>query len=192
MANRYYPERATLPRNKGIHLSELIRRMAVVNGMLAEGEQSEDDMPLRMFLGMAWEEAAATLYPEMLWQPGEKELDGIWGNCDGLSYESLEIDGEREEVLCVDEFKLTWKSQSRDIMLEWMWLQQGAGYCKMHGTRWVKYHVCWVNGNYRDSRDPVYMRYLVEFGERELAGIWKHFKAVKKMVEGVGEPKEKA
>lgn len=170
-------------RSPGIHLSGVLRYIGI-NQKIIKGvdpvtgkwigdsgaDLNEEDMPLRMVLGMAWEEYAATLYPEMNWQPGELCKDSITGSPDGVTL--IEIDGE--EVPVIEEFKLTWKSARQGILKQTMWLWQGAGYCIMYGTNWCRFNILYVNGEYEKfgMGGPVYRRYLVYYSDRELAGIW--------------------
>ena len=74
-------------RTSGLHLSGLLRYIATKSKIGAYLEQlAEEDMPLRWAMGHAWEEFAASLYPDMTWQPGEIH-DPLVMNCDGLSWD---------------------------------------------------------------------------------------------------------
>ena len=171
---------AKYKRTPGKHLSSVLRYIATTAGILKgvdpktgkwKGDTTldEDEMPLRMALGMAWEDWAVGLYPEMVWQPGEIERDNVYGTPDGLSAITL---GNLE--ICIDEFKCTWKSShQRPILGEWMWMNQGMGYCAMSqmDIRYVRYHVMYVCGNYRPPA-PSYMRYLVEYSQQEIDRTW--------------------
>lgn len=184
-------------RASGVHLSAVLRYVAVTTKILdlSKFEDREDAgfdesvIPLRMCLGVAWEEFAAGLYPDMVWQPGELELDGVSGNRDGYSF----IEEYRRPFFVVDEFKFTQKSARRPIESEWMWLQQVRGYCKMQEeatgeeSRWARLHVCYVNGEYEWVRggEPKYMRYLVEFERREIDATWNQIVLPNKGKEGV-------
>lgn len=156
------------PRTKGIHLSGILRYIMVESGMRKELAQTEDEeLPLRMAMGLAWEEFAASLYPEMMWQPGEITNEGVIMTCDGHSFH---IPGA-EDVFALEEFKLTWKKRKDGPTLlreEWYWLQQARGYCWGYESNMVRFHVCNVMGDYKGG-GPSYMRYVVEFDERDLA-----------------------
>lgn len=170
------PERAS-----GVHLSGVLRYVAVTSGLLKEvGEIDEEAMPLRMALGLAWEEFAVSLYPEIEWQPGEMITDGIAMNCDGHSCcEKYPVRPAgtltTEASLCLEEFKLTWKkAKSAEELLkeQWYWMQQGRGYCWGYDARLVRWHVCFVNGDYRGS-GPVYRRYLIQFSDADVESTRK-------------------
>lgn len=163
-----HPTQDTEHRASGVHLSGIIRKVAVATGKLRLGQRSEEEFPLRMALGMAFENWVVGLYPDMIWQPGEQYLDGISGNPDGMSV--LEI-SPGYSFLVVEEFKLTWKSRKEDILGEWMWLTQTCGYANFLGARHARLHVCWVNDNYKPSQ-PTYYRYLVEWTEEEILKNW--------------------
>ena len=150
-------------RTKGIHLSGILRYVVIESGMLKVlSAMDEEALPLRMALGLAWEEFAVSLYPEVHWQPGEAVEQQIVMTCDGHS--------QRDDELVIEEFKLTWKKRKDAesfVRDEWHWLQQGRGYCWGYGARLVRWHVCYVMGDYRGS-GPVYMRYLIQFDDRDL------------------------
>lgn len=178
----------THKRSGGIHLSDILRKIAVSTGQLKD-EDRDDEMPIRVFLGLAWEQMAARLYPNMIWQPSEVKRDGIAGSPDGYTYKGgliEEPDGTRHQdgELIIDEFKYTGKSlrvkggtpdQLKDIRGEWLWMHQGMGYCNMHEYRpdKVRYHVCWAMGNYTFPIKERYIRYLIQFSPNELEGNWK-------------------
>lgn len=151
-------------RASGVHLSGILKKIAIAKGILRRGMMREEEFPLRMAMGMAFESWIVGLYPEMVWQPGEMTLDGISGNPDGYSV----VDG----VAQVEEFKLTWKKRKADILEDsWMWQTQMCGYCKMLGARHARLHVCWVNDQYAPPQ-PVYYRYLLEWTEEEVESTW--------------------
>src|SRR5580704_17555079 len=73
-----------LRRAPGLHLSDVLRHVAVKVGKLHAGERLEEDYSWRMAMGNMWEEFYFSLHPEHVWQPGETTVDGIAMNCDGL------------------------------------------------------------------------------------------------------------
>lgn len=183
-----------LHRSPGLHVSEIIRAVALQPSLaLFTEEDRDDEAPLCVALGMGWEWIAARLYPEMNWQPGEVEREGIFGSPDGISL----ISGEFGKYILtdepvIDEFKFTGKSQRvkgakpmpngtllakdlKDIRTEWMWMQQGMSYCNMHDLRptVARFHICWSKGPYTYPMKGVYMRYLVKFEPHELIGNWE-------------------
>jgi hypothetical protein len=146
-------------RTPGIHLSGVLRYIAIEGGLFKniETDINEERLPLRMALGLAWEEFVVSLYVDIAWQPGERLVDGISMTCDGLSQSN-------DEPL-LSEFKLTWKKvcTAEELVREqWYWMQQGKGYCWGYEARLVQWHVCFVNGNYKNS-GPIYKRYLIAF-----------------------------
>lgn len=150
-------------RATGIHLSGILRYLVRESGLIRYQDQlDEEDLPLRMALGIAWEEFAASLYHDVLWQPGEVCESDIYMNCDGLS----QVPGG----IRVEEFKLSWrKSKTAEELLseEWYWLQQIRGYCWGYNAREVRLHACWINGDYRGS-GPLYNRYTLRFKDSEV------------------------
>jgi hypothetical protein len=149
-------------RSSGIHLSGILRYVALEGGLMrALADLDEEEMPLRMALGLAWEEFAVSLYPEIDWQPGELIEEGIAMTCDGIS--------SYQDAPCLEEFKLTWKKvrEGRDFVDEWYWMHQGRGYLWGYGFRFCRWHVAFINGDYRGS-GPIYMRYLLQFSDEEI------------------------
>lgn len=176
------------PRSTGIHVTGLLKYIAMQPGMetlIKNGQLSmedfEQDFPVRMAVGMAWELWAQALWPEMVWQPGECELDGIAGSPDGytadvdVKFGSVEVG--RYTVL--EEFKYTWKSRRNrhnSIVGEWLWIRQMMSYCKMMGLRFARLHVLWSNGEWDWKKEggfsPVYNTYLIEFSDQDLDRHW--------------------
>lgn len=169
-------------RSAGVHLSGVLKHIATSLRMFKELEELEaEEMPLRMAVGMAWEDWAVGLWPEMVWQPGERKRDGISGTPDG--YSAVE-DGDFA-VLQLEEFKATWKSKRtrKDILAEKIWMWQMAGYIAMSKVeetrcylfRRARLHVLWINGEYpRGAPSPEYWTYTIEFSAEELEGFWKN------------------
>lgn len=190
-----HPYPVNHPRSPGVHLSGVLRYIAIQSGILvgvdpttgkwtgdqtrtSAGIQDVDDeiMPLRMAMGMAWEEWVVGLYPDMLWQPGEFHRDKVYGTPDGLIVnQSGQVD--------VEEVKLTWKSEhtygkGTDFLRNWMWTRQVMGYMAMlqaegyEVSRLGRFHIGWANGDYRPP-SPKYIRYLVEFEQKEIDRTWE-------------------
>lgn len=145
-------------RTPGLHQSGLFRYIAERSKITSYVEQvHEDEHPLRWFMGLCWEEGAASLYPDMIWQPGEVD-DPLIMNCDGLS--------PTED--CVEEFKFNRaKKYSGRQLIErkWLWMMQGACYCLGYRVERVRWHVL----SAMEWPDPVYTKYLIEFDENDLA-----------------------
>lgn len=179
-----------------VHVSDVLRSVAIRHGQYTN-EDREDEMPLRILLGLAFEESAARLYEDMWWQPGQVEVDGVVGSPDGVTF---------PKVMAVDEFKYTGKSMRKkgaktqadgtvaaedlkDIRGEWIWMQQGMSYvnllrrisqlCKDLCS--CRFHICWKYGWYTHPFTEVYMRYLVRFSEAELRGNWALLQSNKKL-----------
>lgn len=153
-------------RSSGVHLSGIIRYCLDLD----KSDRDPDFMPLCMALGLAWEAWAVGLFPDVVWQPGEEELDGVYCTCDGISV--MEVKGEREVVL--EEWKCTYKSLARygaNILAQTIWIWQLAGMCRVLGLRYARLHILWTNGDYRPPQ-PKYKTYLIEFSQDELNKFW--------------------
>lgn len=167
-------------RSPGVHVSSIIRHIATKSGLYTF-EAQQDDMGLRVLIGMGWEAMCVRLYEQVLWQPGELECDEVYLSPDGLGRS-----GDNDDW-CIDEFKYTGLSrrvkggkekQHKRItdMLMWMW--QVMSYCyAMERTyevpvRYARLHVCWSRGDYSYPQVEQYVRYLVRFEEEELQRNW--------------------
>jgi len=170
LATRKPRRERVLVRASGDHLKAIVVHALSKAGLL---DCREDDFgPLYAALGVAWEYFAVSLYPDMDWQPGEVEKDGVFGNPDGLS---LAADGSG----VLEEFKLTWKSRrpheesSVRVCVERQWMWQLSGYLYMMGLTRARLHVFYVNGDYRPPR-PRYFVYEIEFDKADLARFWQN------------------
>src|SRR5262245_27067297 len=59
-------------RSQGVHVSGILKHIALKMNMFKE-EDRQDEFPLRMLLGMGFEEQSARLH-DIWWQPGEYVL----------------------------------------------------------------------------------------------------------------------
>lgn len=126
---------------------------------------SKADMNNRLWseVGFLWEDALTrALADHCSERPGEVELDGIVGSPDGYD----------QSTGVLDEYKATWKSAHNAHPEQvWKWLVQVKGYCKMLGTTTVRFHVFYINGDYRGS-GPIYRSYLFLFTQLEIDENW--------------------
>lgn len=191
LANLTYHARNSAARSTGnVHVSDVLRRVTRKLKLYTD-EDREDDMPLRILLGLAFEESAARLYSGMWWQPGEFVLDdgigcAVVGSPDGIEeLPCFQYDPNNPTEWYVHEFKYTGKSmrvkggkadQLKDIRTEWFWMHQGMSYVNMLRARGLKssrcwFHICWKFGVYGEwPQTERYYKYLVEFDDRDLEG----------------------
>ena len=165
-----HPSRGSLilcpPRSAGVHLSSVLYYCAVHMNLLKDVDDfAEGSLPLRMAMGVSWEEFLFSFHPEWLWQPGEQQEPSslVWGTPDGICSPS-------PGRLYLVETKLTWKkvkTAHEFLQAQWMWLHQGRFYCSLYDCFVVEWHVNYVNGDYRRS-GPVYMKYTIEFDRSEV------------------------
>jgi len=175
-------------RTSGIHVSGVIRAIAVQMGYLDPEEPVEEGADpaerfdlqtrTRICLGLAFEEWLSKRIPGLDYHFGEVVQDGIIMSPDGFSFMP---DAAGVEAGRVHEFKLTWKSQnrSRNWIKEWMWLAQMKSYCRALSVLECWLHVYWINGDYSTpgamglGTGPCYEVYRFEFTEREVELNWK-------------------
>lgn len=171
MRSLTYHPRVVHTRSKGVHVSGIIKVIAEKRKLYKSGDDV-DDMPTVVLLGTAFEEAAARLYRDMYWQPGESSRDGIIGSPDGRSQMLAPLGTLRWAVL--DEFKFTYKSRRtrQDIRAEQTWMIQIMSYLYMLGWDHARLHVLWACNDYVMPFRPVYIRYLLRFTQEELERNW--------------------
>ena len=181
------------PRSSGVHLSGILRKMALKYGKLpAEYASSNLGQLIRdtafedagrvpqlvkAAFGMAWEDwivrHVGSWCPGFIHQPGELIRDNIRGNLDGISFNDA---GQP----VVHEFKFTFKSMSRSIADEWLWLAQITGYAALvreylgQSCTEAFLHVAYAMGDYSrgDGSGPKYQPYRILMEEEEVERAW--------------------
>lgn len=186
------------PRSSGTHLSGVIRYVLQSLKKL-DADDETDEMPVVVGAGLAWESWIVGLhgYQEMIWQPGEWEVDGVYGTPDGLwGPGGHDTRYERPcDQFMLEEFKYTLKSEwskGKDglILSQSIWMWQLAANCYALSqlldclVTLARLTVYWACGNYRPP-SPMLKRYLIEFEEKELADIWRNVILRNKDAEGV-------
>lgn len=153
------------PRSPGIHVSDVLRFISQTSGLTRYANDliGVDEVPMRWFLGFAFEEAVASLYENWIWQPKEVIVDGVAMNCDGLNH----VDGDG---LMIEESKLTSKRPRHgdEFLAEWAWISQVKAYCHGYEARLARHHVCYYGG----FSDPLYIRYVTSYTDDEIAKTW--------------------
>lgn len=144
-----------------LHLSDIYTDLEQM--LFPKSTNADITNPLWAEVGFLWERVlSSALADHCSKRPGEVELDGIVGS----------PDGHDPDTGVVDEYKCTWKS-IRNAHPEnvWKWMTQVKGYCKMLGADTVRFHVLYINGDYRGS-GPLYRSYLFSFTQLELNENW--------------------
>lgn len=152
-------------RSPGMHVSTVITDLCVRLGYF-----SGDGLPVNqlwMELGQALEWAICDRldreFPGRYLQPGELELDGLFGTPDLINLD----DWANEEI------KMAWMSSKNkpDEQKMWRYWVQVKAYCKMMGTNIGRLRVCFVNGDY-SAPGPAYRFWEQEFTDEELDENW--------------------
>lgn len=189
------PERITSfklpqsPRTSGIHLSNIIRNIAIETGILKQEiledlaltdnyrEITDIVALLRISLGLAWEEwYIENLLPEVADHPGEMCRDGVYMNCDGESVSVL-LSPVKHILHKVHEIKATYKSEKTvgdlsDYKKNWMWNSQLMAYCLAKNTNEGDLHVLFFNSDYKFPLQPSLIVYHCEYTQQELDDNW--------------------
>lgn len=169
------------PRSDGVHCSTLIRQVCVNLGLFGNSGSrfnidsviDEEDFPIPMAMGMAWEDWLSRQYPDMHYHIGELHSDGVSMSPDGVTVPS-DWDFDLGAGI-IDEFKLTYKSARRPIEKQTAWLMQVKAYCRALPTTCARLHVLYVNGDYdynRPGMPPQYIVYNLQFTQQELDTNW--------------------
>ena len=152
-------------RSKGLHLGTVltdIEKLLFPPKASWDGEQA-------MAIGFIWENIlAASILKSMrvsgaLITPGEITVDGI----------AMTPDGWEPETRVLHEYKATWKSCNREIEDQWRYCTQVKSYCRAMATNRCDLYVLYLMGNYRDIRQPIPIKYELEFTQRELDDNWR-------------------
>ncbi len=172
------------PRSKGIHVSGLIRAIALEVGFL--DKKWADDLSLsdakeitdpasilRMRIGLAWEEHLIPTLENVIDHPGEMLLQGVYMTHDGESVDRVLLSTKGWELV-VHEVKATYKSTKTagDLKTQWLWLTQLKAYCKGLGTRFARIYILFICGDYSYPISPIYKAYEIEFTEEEIEQSW--------------------
>lgn len=178
------------PRGHGIHVSGIIRAIALEMGFLKKEwaeelslvdvrEITDPVAVLRISIGLAWE---SWYIPQILESrgvidhPGELNIQGIYATHDGESLDSVMITPERSVLApVVHEIKATYKSTRTvgDLTGEWMWLAQVKAYCKGLETRFARVHVLFLCGDYSKPIRPLLKEWFIEFEQSEIDSTWE-------------------
>ncbi len=180
-------------RTPGIHVSGVLKLIAQENGVLKreraeefglidlteqEGageewwESLEEDIKLKICMGLAWEEWYLEQLEDVLKHPGEMVLDGIYLTHDGESLDM--VVSSNLLVLCIHEIKLTYKSLNTigNLSTQWLWLAQTKAYCKARGTRIAYLHVLAVCGDYSWPQRPMRKVFRIIYTQAEIDENW--------------------
>ena|SRR2546430_2151229 len=183
-------------RSAGVHVSNVIRSIAMETGVLAPQWVEELSLievkpsmqfldpvvALRVCIGLAWEEwyIPQVLGPEgVIDHPGEWECDGIYMSPDAEELATIIIDRRPRHRLKVHEVKATYKSTNtvgeteEDLLSQFLWISQLKAYCKGAKTRWADLHVLFLCGDYNYPIQPQKKRFQIEFEQEEIDDNWE-------------------
>ncbi len=176
------------PRTPGVHVSGLIRGIAVEAGILrpewveelslvevaasagAWWDRLDETAKTRIAMGLAWEEWLIPLLDGVMDHPGEMCVQGVYMTHDG---ESLDVIYGKHQTR-VHECKLTFKREQSDADMadQFMWLCQMKAYCRGLGTRFARIYVLFVCGDYSWPMRPRYRSWDFEFTQAEIDENW--------------------
>lgn len=178
-------------RSPGIHVSGVLRLIALENGVLkreraeefglVEVQDSESwwsglspDVQLKICMGLAWEEWYLPQLEDVLDHPGEMCVEGVYMTHDGESLDTVITFGGELLMLCLHEVKLTYKSLNTigNLSTQWLWLAQTKAYCKGLNTLVGYIHVLAVCGDYSYPIKPCLRIFRVTYTQAEIDENW--------------------
>lgn len=185
-------------RSEGVHLSGIIRCIAMETGILTQEQAEELSLVdvrhimdpvalLRISMGLAWEEfyiGKVLSLEGVTKHPGEMLVDGVYMTPDGESLDVIITQRTSRGVTKskgkrIHEIKCTYKSTNtvgeteEDLHKQWLWMSQLKGYCRAAKTLYAKLHVLFVCGDYKFPISPQLKVYEIEFSEQELEENWQ-------------------
>lgn len=189
------------PRSEGVHLSRVIRAIALESNILdakymdglsleeVTGQSQEwwDALDVgsqtRIAIGLAWDAwYLPNLGMEVVPHPGEMCVDGIFMTPDGESLDIVRVGRDANHELAIHEVKATYKSTRTvgDLSTQWMWLAQMKGYCKGAGCRIGYMHPLFLCGDYKYPITPQigptkhkHTCFRIEFPQEEIDDSWE-------------------
>lgn len=189
------PNRA--PRSPGTHVSAIIRAIAGEQGILKPEYVEDfslydvgdkvwwDSLPnvakLRMAIGMAWEPWYIASLGDVIPQPGEMCVNGMYMTHDGESMDVIITDRGVTPCLALHEVKTTSKSTKTvgDLSTQWLWLAQTKAYCKGLNTLVAYLHVLFLCGDYSWPMRPrlgpkpdEFTCWRIEYTQAEIDDNW--------------------
>ncbi len=170
-------------RSHGIHVSQVIHKLAVAQGLYKERDETTDTDRLRMELGNIMEAAQIARLcedePDRYTVPGEITVDDIHQTPDLVDLGGWDKEIEQTLDPAVVEMKFTYKScrhHPTDAKL-WTYATQLKCYCRSFGLSHGELRVCYVNGDWRHDSPlgfvPVYHRWRARFSDEELERNWR-------------------
>lgn len=181
------------PRTPGIHVSKVIRAMAVQYGLLDKSWVSDlslvevksneeawwaslDEVSrIRMSVGLAWEQWYLPRIDGVVYQPGEMCIEGVYMTPDGESLSTIISESGPRLTIAIHEVKVTWKSVNTvgDLQDEWMWLMQNKSYCKGKGALLSFLHILYPCGDYSKPIRPQNHIWRIEYEQQEIDEAWE-------------------
>jgi len=169
----------SLDRSSGIHLSGIINKLAIAQGIYSPSTSAPDDSRhFRRCIGLAWEDWLAPrllhTYPTFEYHMGEICVDGVYMHPDGIHFED---DG----AIVLHEIKATYYSTKQllkplEKLIVWFW--QGMGYLygltQHTGQRCTRaiYHPAFLCGDY-STMNPLYRPFQCDFTWEEITAFWQ-------------------
>lgn len=166
-----FPERieacAIVVRPEGLHLTDIIRSIMEESGMSKStggGVWKPASLTLAAEVGFLWEDLLSLALKSRL--PNRIE---------GLIHEGIHMspDGIDVDKWWLYDYKVAWASSARLPVDNWKWMAQMMGYCEGLDMRTVIMPVLYLNGNYRDRREPEFLTWKIEFTTQEVKDNWR-------------------
>lgn len=179
------------PRSAGVHVSNIIRAVALQNGSLDPRWVEDLDLSdvsqeqwwakldtaskIRISVGLAWEEWYIPQLGDVADHPGEMKVNGIYMTHDGESIDTLLTESGQTPIIALHEVKATYKSTKTvgDLSTCYMWLAQTKAYCKGLNTLVAYIHVLFLCGDYKFPITPQLKKFRVTYTQHEIDDNWE-------------------
>lgn len=171
-----------VPRSPGVHVSTIVYYLyrTVFKPAPEDAPETEAELLAKLCQfekGFTWERALELAFRDrMAIRVDEIERDGIIGSPDGLKHGLAEVEPfiVDEPVLWLEEYKCTTKSAGRELSEEkdWLWITATKAYCKLAGTRYCRFKIMHLCGDYKGARGPVFKVTEIEYTQEEIDSNW--------------------
>jgi len=180
----YVPIGSGLPRSNTPgkpHLTDVMQSIQKDLGTEYKGKGFQDRY-LTMDLGFVWEDLLSYIYSERsAHRIEEVEFQNIVGSPDGINdYDNVVAESPllaTPQDLCLEEYKLTWKSTRSHPRDDWKYMTQIKSYLRMISGLYEMEITCcimriiYVNGDYKGS-GPIYRIGWFNFEWEEIEENW--------------------
>lgn len=178
LTNTTFPEgfgESGLERSDVLHLTDVIADVDRMLNVSGHGEGGGFTCRRSTFeMGFTWEEALSVAFANRMRKATESKKQEVVR--DGIA---MSVDGWREDVKTLFEFKLTWTSHDKldaaGLERHWRYMTQLKAYARAVKAQRVEIWVMHVVGDWKFDKwkGPMFRRFRIKFEEEELDSNWR-------------------